>query len=361
MLRITGFLICLTCAALISGCTIKPVTLETDTPIATTEAASTPSSLSVDTLKNLAYNLEIVGDDPVQLTDGVYEDTANRILVNWIDSYSLGTLNGQPVAAVVLVAHTGGSGNFSYLAVVEEQDGKAVNIASTLLGDRVNLNQMVIAQDQIKIDLVTQGPNEPMCCGTQRTAVGYALEGDQLVNTATTVIGVQSQVSETQVITYVPEIMPETTQSGTCFASAIGLGRADAWRCTTDDNQIQDPCFQIDDAPTIVCGADPITGGEGFVLTLTEPLPAPDASESSMPWLVQLGDGTICGLLTGTVPGVGDQVAAYACDNEAYSNLLRDFPIVDPFWFAQSVVFDLGDEGFTIQSSVLVPVTKVWR
>jgi hypothetical protein len=229
------------------------------------------------------------------------------------------------------------------------------------------MNWVTIADDEIVLDLVGQGPDEPMCCGTQRTLLRFALENDQLVDVGGDVIGVQPQITATQVITFVPEITPTVRQAGSCFTNAIGLGRADAWRCTTDDNLIHDPCFELSivrpvgDMPTVVCGADPITGERGFVLELTEPLPAPDPGDLSNPWLVQLSDGTFCGLLTGTVPGVDDQIAPYACADQARSNLMQEFLIFDPLWFAQSVVFDLGDEGFVIRSSVRTPVATVWR
>lgn len=360
----------LTMALLMGGCVVQPITPEAATPAAAEEAASSPaptSPFSAETLKNLEYRLEVVGADPVQLTDGVYEDVANRILVSWIDTYALGQLNGQPAAAVVLYANTGGSGGFSNLAVVVEQGGVPVNVASTLLGDRLSINRVTIADDQeIVLDLVTQGPDEPMCCGTQRTLVRVALEGDQLVETSAQVIGVQPQISETQVITFAPQSIPDASAVGSCFTNAIGLGRADAWRCITEDNALYDPCFEVDGNeangdPVIVCGTDPLTGQEGFVLELTEPLPTPDPGPESHVWLVQLSDSTVCGLMTGTVPGVGDQVAPYGCADEAQSFLMEEFLIYDPVWFAQRVVFELGDEGFAIRSSVRTPVATVWR
>jgi hypothetical protein len=111
----------------------------------------------------------------------------------------------------------------------------------------------------------------------------------------------------------------------------------------------------------VVCGADPISGEEGFVLELTEPLPAVEVYESDRAWLIQLGDGTICGMMTGTVPGVGGQVAPYGCADEAQSYLMEEFDTEFPLWFAQDVTFDLGENGFSIRSSVLKPIASVWR
>jgi hypothetical protein len=401
MSRAILFLSSFILASFMVGCSMQPVELETATAPATeavvtevpaetattetptTEAATPspaemPSPFSAEILKNFVYNLEVVPTGSVTLTNGVYEDADNLILVNWIDTYALGQLNGQPAAAVVLLANTGGSGTFSTLAIVVEQDGELTNIASALLGDRVSMNWVAIADNEIMLDLVTQGPDEPMCCGTQRTLVSFMLDGDQLVAGDAQVIGVQPQITGTQVITYLPSLVPDIVASGSCFTNAIGLGRADAWRCTTDDNLIHDPCFEVPPTaitPTgtpvgtaaegegsiVVCGADPITGERGFRLVLTEPLPAPDPGNLSNAWLVQLADGTYCGLLTGTVPGVDGQVAPYGCADEARSNLMEEFLIFDPVWYAQSVVFSLGDEGFVIDSSVRIPVATIWR
>jgi hypothetical protein len=366
MLRFTIPWLCLTLALLVGGCVVQPVM--TETPVASTpeaaEAASTTevdlSGFSANLLSNLEYQLEAIELGPIQLTDGHYEDVANRIAVDWVDTYALGELQGEPAAAVVLSVNTGGSGTFSTLAVVLEEEGSLVNIADALIGDRVRINSIGFDADEIMLDFVTQGPDEPMCCGTQRTLTSFALQDEQLTEMTTEVIGVQEQINETEVITFTPQVIPAETRAGSCFVNAISVSRVDAWRCTTD-NQIHDPCFQVDDAPTVVCGADPVSGEEGFVLELTEPLPAVEVYESDRAWLIQLGDGTICGMMTGTVPGVGDQVAPYGCTDEAQSYLMTEFDTEFPLWFAQDITFDLGENGFSIRTSVMKPVATVWR
>ncbi|MCC6457673.1 MAG: hypothetical protein IT328_22145 [Caldilineaceae bacterium] len=365
MLRYTVPLICLTLALLVGGCVVQPITPETpaaSTQEPTTEeaASTTDAGFSTDRLSNLEYQLDAIELGPIQLADGHYEDVANRIAVDWVNTYALGELNGVPAAAVVLSANTGGSGTFSVLAVVVEEEGALVNVADALIGDRIRINSIGFDADEIVLDFVTQGPDEPMCCGTQRTLTSFALQDEQLTATETEVIGVQEQISETVVMTFTPQVIPAETRAGSCFTNAISVSRADAWRCTTD-NQIHDPCFQVDDAPTLVCGADPISGEEGFVLELTEPLPAVEVYESDRAWLIQLGDGTICGMMTGTVPGVGDQVAPYGCADEAQSYLMEQFNTEFPLWFAQDVTFDVGENGFSIRSSVMKPVATVWR
>jgi hypothetical protein len=376
MLRFTTLLACCLVVLLVSGCVVQPIPPPAaSTPEAASEEAATAepeseeaTSSEVDTsmfteesLSNMEYELTSIMSGTVQLTDGQYEDTANMITVNWVDTYALGDLNGVGSAAVILLYSGGGSGTFSILAVVQERDGEQVNVADTMIGDRVTMNSISIADNEIVLDLVTQGPDDAMCCATQRMLASFALQDDQLTESSAEVTGVQEQLSETQVITFTPEVIPTETQAGSCFSNAIGLGRADAWRCTTDDNVIHDPCFQVDDAPTIVCDADPVTGAEGFVLELSEPLPAVDVGNVSQFWKIELASGTICGLMTGTIPGVGDQVAPYGCADEAQSYLMEDIDMEFTVWWAQDVVFDLGDDGFVIRSSTRTPVRTVWR
>ena len=169
----------------------------------------------------------------------------------------------------------------------------------------------------------------------------------------------QSTITATEVITFVPTTIPTTTESGSCFANAIGLGHADAWRCTTEDNQIHDPCFQVDDKPTVVCDADPLTGVEGFVLELTEPLPAVDTGTISEAWMIELGSGTVCGLMTGTIPGGADWTAPYGCQDQTY--LMDQFDTQNPVWLAQQVTVEVGDSGPMTKTQVTAPVATVWK
>jgi hypothetical protein len=55
-----------------------------------------------------------------------------------------------------------------------------VDIANTDLGDRVQINSLVIEEGEIVVDMVTQGPDDPMCCPTQEVVKRYELQ-DELV------------------------------------------------------------------------------------------------------------------------------------------------------------------------------------
>lgn len=161
--------------------------------VAVPEVAVAPAEIDADTmnaLMNLSYNGTAIVTPTVQLTDGVYTAAEPYASVTFITgTVAAGELNGQPAYAVVLVSSGGGSGVFYDLAVVTEQDGQLTNAATTLLGDRVDVRSLTIENNQIVVDMVTQGPDEPMCCGTLEVQIVYELQGDQLVPVSYTELG----------------------------------------------------------------------------------------------------------------------------------------------------------------------------
>lgn len=158
------------------------------------EAAPVDPEL-VSTLSNLEYQSDYTASGTAPLTDGQYEEeaapgSAARVNVTFVPQYTaVGELNGQQAAAVILATNTGGSGVFVDLAVVVEQDGQWVNVAATMLGDRVDVRSLTIEGNQIVVEMVTQGPGEPMCCGTQVVVQTYELQDDQLVQISSEILG----------------------------------------------------------------------------------------------------------------------------------------------------------------------------
>lgn len=166
-----------------------------------------------------------------------------------------------------------------------------------------------------------------------------------------------TDITATQVITFIPATIPTETQSGSCWTGSVAVSRADAYRCTVD-NMIYDPCFVVDDAPTVICDADPSTGSTGFVLALTEPLPAQEIVVAPAPWLIELADGQVCGVMTGTRPVIGDRAASYGCPDQSY--LFEDLQPGE-VWLAEKAVISLNDAGFSVESSEMVPLKTVWQ
>ena len=133
----------------------------------------------------------------------------------------------------------------------------------------------------------------------------------------------------TEVISFHPAIPKGPARDGYCWTPSIALQRADAWRCMIG-NGIEDPCFATPDASdAVICGANPATSAAGFLLRLTQPLPATGAGAPTKPapWIVELAIGqnqvpgpyamppprTYCSPLTGTMPVVDGQGIPYSC------------------------------------------------
>jgi hypothetical protein len=157
-------------------------------PTARETAASMGGNLTLGAMRNATY--QGIYAEPVQLTDGKYEGEpfveggASRPTVTFVDPFNaLGDLNqdGLEDAAVVLAENSGGSGVFLYLAAVVDQNGTPANVATQLLGDRVEIKSVAIDGGEIVIDMVTQGPDDPFCCPSMEVTLRYRLEGDRLV------------------------------------------------------------------------------------------------------------------------------------------------------------------------------------
>jgi len=139
-------------------------------------------------LENLSYQSYITASGMAPLENGEYrEPTApgseEETVVVLTDFTATGDLNGDGIsdAAVVLATNSGGSGVFIDLAAVVIEEGQTVNIAITPLGDRVQINSLTIEGGQIVVDMVVQGPDDPMCCPTQQVVEVYELQGYELV------------------------------------------------------------------------------------------------------------------------------------------------------------------------------------
>ncbi|MCO6450613.1 MAG: META domain-containing protein [Caldilineales bacterium] len=164
------------------------------TRVVTYVALPDVAALAMESLANATYQSELTATGAATLTGGAYrepaaEGSASEIMVTLTDHIGLGELNGTPSAAVVLASSGGGSGTFYNLAVVQEVDGQPQNVASVQLGDRVQVNSVAIENNQILIDMVTQGPEDPMCCPTQHVVQTYELQDGGLVLVSTENLG----------------------------------------------------------------------------------------------------------------------------------------------------------------------------
>jgi peptidoglycan/xylan/chitin deacetylase (PgdA/CDA1 family) len=160
----------------------------TNTPAPTATVTATPvPALTWDQLKNAAYPNEWPGSKVAQLVDGVYRekylpDSATEMVISLADVRTYGDLNadGAEDALVVLVSHPGGSGTFNYLAAVLNEGGAPSPVGSAFLGDRVILRSITVDAGQITVQMVVQGPDDPMCCPNMDRQQVYILQDDAL-------------------------------------------------------------------------------------------------------------------------------------------------------------------------------------
>jgi heat shock protein HslJ len=176
--------------ALAFGVTIAPM-LAPLAQASTTHAAvrqeSTSSDvLTAEALANMEYQSALSSSGVALLSNGVYTesvapDSASVTTVYLLpEPVAYGELNGQEAAAVLIAENGGGSGTFISLAVVVNQDGVPVNIATSMLGDRVAVNSMIIEENQIIVAMTAHGPDDPMCCPSQPVIEVYSLIGNAL-------------------------------------------------------------------------------------------------------------------------------------------------------------------------------------
>jgi hypothetical protein len=157
------------------------------TPPPTLLASSTPASI-MQMLGSADYSLDISSTGSITLTNGEYVEpaapgSATRLTVRLGDTIATGDLNGDGVedAAVILVADPGGSGTFSYVAAVVNQDGDLQGVASALLGDRIEIKSMTIRGGTIEVTILDRAPGEPMASPpTIEVTLSYQLHGARL-------------------------------------------------------------------------------------------------------------------------------------------------------------------------------------
>ena len=136
--------------------------------------------LTLDQLKNTSYRLPILRNEEVAFTlvNGAADLPTRLGRVFLIETpMAFVDLNGDGLedVVVVLVYSGGGSGSFYYAVAVLNELSRPVYAGAHFLGDRVRLNGITTEGRKITVDLITQGPGEPLCCGTLRVDLSFIL------------------------------------------------------------------------------------------------------------------------------------------------------------------------------------------
>jgi len=116
----------------------------------------------------------------------VYEEpaapgSASTIVIRLTDSLAVGTIDGQTMAALVIVTDPGGSGVFFDLYLALQRENDWVIVDHTHLGDRICVNKIEFERGLVVLDLTVHGPHDGICCPTERKRIHYAFQDGRLV------------------------------------------------------------------------------------------------------------------------------------------------------------------------------------
>jgi hypothetical protein len=161
--------------AVLVGCTTEVVRKPGPT-------AAVPAALTAEAIGNASFRSGLLEGTPVTLREGRYERGDGVVAWLLTELTAHGEVAGRPTAAVLLAESGGGTGIFISLVLVQEADGRAASIASTLLGDRPRVRQIAIESDgTVLVDMLQVGEKDAFCCPSTPMIVRYALEDGKLV------------------------------------------------------------------------------------------------------------------------------------------------------------------------------------
>lgn len=153
------------------------------------DGPATKPELDEEALGNMTY---IYNDQPVTLSNGVYQETVDETSASFITNLSLyhstfGDLNGDGMddAAAMLLDSPGGSGSFLYLYGVLDQGSALTSTAGVMLGDRYKIEDFRIENGQVMIEVIRHGPDDPMCCPSEEATLLYIVQNGRMVEIAT--------------------------------------------------------------------------------------------------------------------------------------------------------------------------------
>jgi heat shock protein HslJ len=135
-----------------------------------------------------------ITEAPITLLDGVWigpeatpGDASRLQVVLWSEPIAFGDLDGLPgdEAVVLASASTGGSGSFVYIAAFARRDSRLSEATATLVGDRVKVLALSVADRRVTLEIVEAGPGDALCCPSRFARKTYALQGSTLVPVAT--------------------------------------------------------------------------------------------------------------------------------------------------------------------------------
>lgn len=130
-----------------------------------------------------ALYLDQLQSEPADGAAAAYDGRDSYVHMELLNLRAYGDLDGDGVedAAVLLATNTGGSGVFVDLAAVCNHRGQPRDTARFFLGDRVKPERMTVVGQEIELALLIHGPDDPLCCPSERVVWRFRLVGGELV------------------------------------------------------------------------------------------------------------------------------------------------------------------------------------
>ena len=147
-----------------------------------TSSPAEPTDISdeVQEIRTAQYQLGASDSlQTVQLTDGKFEQgmpgSDDFISIRATDFVTISDLNsdGTEDAAALISENYGGTGVFVFLTVFSKVNETWTFQTSNMVDDRPLLQELSISNNEIFLDAVIHGTDEPMCCPTLRTMRHY--------------------------------------------------------------------------------------------------------------------------------------------------------------------------------------------
>jgi heat shock protein HslJ len=182
--RITIPVVLLACLGL-TACQQK----KSETPRALEHAPARPDEFVLPPVYGAFRNMTVHGienmPDSITLADGKWEDAASRKSVSLArDFVVVGDVcrdRNPPDAVVLLGASYGGTGDIIHLGVVSKWSGGVRNVATSVVGDRVQVRDARVDEDgRIVLQVVQAGPHDAMCCPGETAERIWTLDGGVL-------------------------------------------------------------------------------------------------------------------------------------------------------------------------------------
>jgi hypothetical protein len=144
--------------------------------------------LSTDALRNAVYGIPELGN--IRFDNGVYDRETNdsmghsSVHIGLVDLFEFGDLDGDGSedAVTFLSRSFGGPEIYLSLEVFLNNKGSPSHAASYVIGDRVAIDSVKIERQSINLYLITQGPDDAVCCPTLHVCRTLRLQNGKLLH-----------------------------------------------------------------------------------------------------------------------------------------------------------------------------------